>query len=368
MVFPRVLKDVVLISSIAMVLALAMLVPLGVTHAQSLGSYNVQINQTSASGVSSGAYMAGQLHVAYSANMVGVAIIAGGPYYCSQSDWNTAVNECWQRGTPTVNSLEVIEREHRNGKIDDPSNLQDDKVYLFTGSNDKKVATQVVDAANRQYQALVPQANIQYLRDQIPAGHSMVTDDYGNACSTEGGEYINDCDYDMAGKILEHIYGPLKPRSETLSGQIVEFEQSQFVDVPVCVGMGKKGFAYLPSDCSKGEASQDRPWPCRVHIVVHGCAQNEKTLGRSYVEHTGYNRWGDSNNIIMLYPQSSDKLNQFACWDFGQANYDDKKFHTREGKQVKTIMNMVKQLAGQSFEKVDDEKWHINLGFYELCI
>jgi hypothetical protein len=36
------------------------------------------------SGVSSGGYFAQQMHVAFSSEILGAAIVAGGPYYCSQ--------------------------------------------------------------------------------------------------------------------------------------------------------------------------------------------------------------------------------------------------------------------------------------------
>lgn len=49
-----------------------------------LPSLHIDINQSSVSGLSSGAYLAVQFHVAFSATMVGAGIIAGGPYYCTQ--------------------------------------------------------------------------------------------------------------------------------------------------------------------------------------------------------------------------------------------------------------------------------------------
>lgn len=41
--------------------------------------------KASVSGVSSGAYMAVQLHVAYSETFMGVGSIAGGPYFCAEN-------------------------------------------------------------------------------------------------------------------------------------------------------------------------------------------------------------------------------------------------------------------------------------------
>ena len=58
--------------------------------ASTLGSYNVKLDETSISGISSGAYMAVQFAVAHSAIIRGVGAIAGGPYYCGQNDLNIA--------------------------------------------------------------------------------------------------------------------------------------------------------------------------------------------------------------------------------------------------------------------------------------
>jgi poly(3-hydroxybutyrate) depolymerase len=51
--------------------------------ADPLPAFTVDPAQTSVSGLSSGAYMAGQFHVAFSAAIVGAGIVAGGPYDCA---------------------------------------------------------------------------------------------------------------------------------------------------------------------------------------------------------------------------------------------------------------------------------------------
>jgi len=45
-----------------------------------LPSYGADVTQISVSGLSSGAFMTSQLHVAYSDIVNGVGIVAGGPY------------------------------------------------------------------------------------------------------------------------------------------------------------------------------------------------------------------------------------------------------------------------------------------------
>src|SRR5690349_9244152 len=64
-------------------------------HAQTaLPSLNVNIDETSISGISSGAYMAVQFAVAHSALVRGVGAIAGGPYYCAKDDLEIAYRGC----------------------------------------------------------------------------------------------------------------------------------------------------------------------------------------------------------------------------------------------------------------------------------
>ncbi len=72
----------------------------------------------------------------------------------------------------------------------------------------------------------------------------MVTDDYGSACSAKGAPYINDCNFDLAGAMLQHLYGPLNARSNATlpAGNFVEFKQSQFITNH---GMATNGWAYI---------------------------------------------------------------------------------------------------------------------------
>ena len=40
-----------------------------------------------------------------------------------------------------------------------------------------------------------------------------------------------------------------------------------------------------------------------LHIALHGCLQNVDFVGTDYVTRAGYNKWADTNNMIILYPQ-----------------------------------------------------------------
>src|SRR5438445_8174116 len=60
----------------------------------SLPKFNIKLNETSVSGLSSGGYMAVQFHVAYSSLVKGAGVIAGGPYFCAKDDQNIAISAC----------------------------------------------------------------------------------------------------------------------------------------------------------------------------------------------------------------------------------------------------------------------------------
>ena len=59
-----------------------------------LGAYNVDKTKTAVAGISSGGFMAVQLHVAFSGTFHYAAIYAGGPYYCAQNSLSTAQTTC----------------------------------------------------------------------------------------------------------------------------------------------------------------------------------------------------------------------------------------------------------------------------------
>jgi len=79
----------------------ALLVASAVHAAEPLPALHAAREGVTVSGVSSGAYMAVQLHVAHSARVAGVGAIAGGPYYCAQGSLFTALYNCMKPGTWT---------------------------------------------------------------------------------------------------------------------------------------------------------------------------------------------------------------------------------------------------------------------------
>ncbi len=137
--------------------------------AEELPKLGADLAATSVSGLSSGAYMAGQIQVAHAKDIVGAGIVAGGPYACAESPasrifpfWPTAVAQngtqalyqCMKTslGEPDpVRSAERAKELAEDGAIDPIAGLAADNVYLFSGKEDDTVKLAVVQAAKRFY-------------------------------------------------------------------------------------------------------------------------------------------------------------------------------------------------------------------------
>jgi hypothetical protein len=99
-----------LAAGLALLLASAVAGPVRATEA--LRADAADASGTSVSGLSSGAFMAVQFQVAYSAEVVGAGIVAGGPFYCSEGKLALAVGRCMATtaGTPDPAQLVAFAR------------------------------------------------------------------------------------------------------------------------------------------------------------------------------------------------------------------------------------------------------------------
>jgi poly(3-hydroxybutyrate) depolymerase len=315
--------------------------PTGARAANPLPSFHVDLAQTSVSGLSSGAFMAVQFQVAFSTTVIGAGIVAGGPYDCAEGQLSIALDRCMQTtlgGPDAAHLLTRAEALAREGRIDPLSGLAGDRVYVFSGTRDHTVTRPVVDQTVAFYRlAGVPEARIEYVHD-LAAGHAFLTEDRGNACGSSESPFINDCHYDQAGAILKQIYGPPNPPVSALGGRLIEFDQTEFLPDPTSHGMASTGFAYVPASCAAGEA-------CRVHVAFPGCEQTVDLIGDAFVSGAGFNRWADSNHLIILYPQThATAVNPNACWDWW--GYDDPNYATKSGRQMAAVRAMLTRLAG----------------------
>ena len=86
--------------------------------------YTIDADRITVSGLSAGAYMAGQLHVAHSSLFRGAGLIAGGPYYCAEGSLQKGIGACVKGGDIELDRLVAYANEMvAAGKIDDTANL-----------------------------------------------------------------------------------------------------------------------------------------------------------------------------------------------------------------------------------------------------
>ena len=318
----------------------------GIAVADPLPALNLNPEETTVSGLSSGAFMAVQLQVAFSNNIKGAGVIAGGPFNCADQSLRRALFVCM---TPALSkadagkSVAKMRDMAERGEIAPLSGVASDRLYLFHGKGDKTVARATMDALHETYLELnVKPEDIKYVTS-VEAGHGFVTEQGSVACADTQPNFLNDCDFDQAGDIFNWLYQGLKEPIEPKKNGLLSFDQALYSGD--AAGMDTKAFVYVPADCAGDEE-------CRLHIAFHGCKQGRETLDEDYARLTGYNRWAEANRIVVLYPQAATVPapwhNQFAgnpngCWDWW--GYSAKDYLSREAPQLAAIEEMAQALG-----------------------
>ena len=316
----------------------------------SLPALDIDTTDITVSGMSSGAAMAVQVGYAFSATFKGVGVFAGSPYACQGHYVYTA---CQNNSTISAAMLAVMQADIDSGsgvRIDAKSNVAAQKVFLFVGSSDTVVGPHPMQAVQSQYAAngvaqaaLVLSANTAHV---FPTDFSASGD---NACGLSLSPYIANCGYDGAKAVLTQFYGPLAARNNApAASHYLEFSQAEFTSN---AGMAPTGWVYVPAACAAGAK-------CKLHVAFHGCAQNYASIGDKFIKNTGYTRWADTNDIVVLFPQTradntahptpanGPASNPAACWDtlgFYGADYAQ-----RTGPQISAVKAMVDRLVAAS--------------------
>jgi hypothetical protein len=331
-------------------------------------SSKIDADQVSVSGVSSGAYMAVQLHVAYSDLFMGVGSIAGGPYYCSEDRSPSQIQDikftCMMGLGVDLTAHTYIEKAKefaKAGKISNLDNLKDDRIYLFNAQADQVINPTLgfisrlfyndfVDDPSSQIEAwaFIPKFGPFY-----PVAHGMPTSNkifsayqgfsnWFTPCSPSNTQeyswfpnqflrgndpWMYNCDsffmgsYDLAADVLAHIYGELKNSQKSDLNRLYAFKQIDYIDDPAITndeqlnqhGLATDGYVYVPQNCQDGTKS------CRLHVALHGCQMFPKWtfVGKAGTPFSGetitfgglyrenvYNDIAEANDIVVLYPQA----------------------------------------------------------------
>lgn len=288
--------------------------------------------------------MAHQMHIAFSDIFCGAGLLAGGPFLSSQGSlWGALAHGLHGMPPPNYLQLSHIARSLADmGSIAPLENLKSSRVWMFHGTQDTTVKRQVVDSLAAFYQQFVPAEAVSYVND-IEVTHAMPTDRFGTVPAAKAeSPYIVNCGFDAAGALLSHIHGKLKPRASSLTGTLVEFDQTPFFNWHSPTSMDQVGYAYIPSAASKGKK-------CGIHVALHGCKQHRGAIGNTFATQTGYNEWAESNDFIVLYPQAAATTsfgihNPVGSWDWW--SYTGQDYALRSSRQMTTITSMVSRLAG----------------------
>lgn len=275
--------------------------------------------------------MATQVHVALADRVDGAGLIASGPYGCAEGDVQTALGPCID-GTGLDTDALAIRALDRWPDL--KGNMAGDRVYLFHGRQDDVVRETVVRSAGAFYEALLPVASIAE-RFDVAAPHGLPTESSGAECSKFESPYVNACDFDLAGEMLQHLLGDLDS-GQAVATHLYPFDQTAFGER----SLWDTGYVYIPSRC-RGEGS------CAVHVFFHGCQQSAERLGDAVPRLAGLNDWAEANDLIVLYPQIRHSnlmpLNPLGCWDWW--GYSGPGYDREAGPQIAAILAMIDRLA-----------------------
>ena len=242
-----------------LLLTISWLFTLTALAAETAPAVNIDKTRVTVSGISSGAAMAHQIHIAYSDLFSGAAILSGVPYNCAENSLITALKRCTENKEtplPVGQFAQQIREANKAGLLADPANLADDRVYLFHGSLDTKVSSLVHDATGALYAEFISTDQLLQVND-IAAGHVFPVMESENNCIDLVPPFVGDCDYDGAGELLNYLYPGLKtPKIDA---------QTQLLDVTLPgadeADLMETAYLFVPSACVTDENT------CAHHLV-----------------------------------------------------------------------------------------------------
>jgi hypothetical protein len=298
---------------------------------------NIDKHQITLSGISAGAQMAHQLHIAFPDVFSGAGLIAGGPYGCADGSLSVAMKRCMGKvddELPIAQFAENIRSAAQHDRVGETGLLADDPVWIFHGRLDRTVAVELSEATVALYEEFLPSDNIRYV-DDVEAAHNFPTRDRGGACSSSiESPFIGNCDFDAAGELLQHLFGDLQEPEEEVRTGLTE------TTLPggLAAGLNETAYLFIPPACHSGGQA------CRAHLVLHGCAQSSVQVGTGFIEQSGYLPWAAANNIVLAFPQVAPAAaNPFACWDWW--GYTGAAYLWRDGAQMKLLSDWMRALA-----------------------
>lgn len=309
----------------------------GAEPAPPLPTLQVERQRVAVAGLSSGAVMAMQAHLAYSDRLAGAALVAGPPYGCANGSVETALGPCMAAEPYRPDAAQLAGRVRERaaaGALAPLQGLAGDAVYVLHGRNDATVAPVLAGITAAVYEDLAADAGALRLQRDFERDfpHLLPTEGVGVGCAAGGSPWLGNCGFDAAGAMMAHLFGtPTAPRPAQADGELRRFDQTAFAPADADPGLADAGYLYLPRDCAAGEA-------CGLLVAFHGCQQNADKSGEAFVRDAGFNAWADVHRVAVLYPQVRSSylpLNPKACWDWW--GYTGEAYDTRDGAQLRWL-------------------------------
>ncbi len=295
--------------------------------------------RTAVVGLSSGAYMATQAHLAFSDRIHAAALLAGGPYGCAGGDLQVALSSCMQ-GDPAPDADALLQRVRERadaGALAPLTGRDGDRVLVLHGTRDGTVAPALGRAAAGLYRGLSETVEVS-LDDGRDFAHTWPTAATGGECAVSEPPFLGRCGFDAAGRVFEILFGARGEPPAEPTGELRRFDQDAYAEPGFPTQMANEGYLYLPPACLAGET-------CGLLLAFHGCKQDAASVGEAFVRDAGLNRWADSARVVVLYPQASASylpLNPNACWDWW--GYTGAEYDTRAGAQLRWVGNVLGDL------------------------
>ena len=204
---------------------------------------------------------------------------------------------------------------------------------VLHGRGDALVAPAVARAALALYEAL-PVGGEMTLRwdGEGDFAHVWPTLDRGGDCSTTASPYLGRCARDLAGEAMQFLFdAPRRAPGDASSGELQSVQLDSFDPEGADPYMDALGYFYRPARCTGATA-------CGLLLVFHGCEQERARIGDTFARDSGFNRWADAHDVVVLYPQARSTylpLNPKACWDWW--GYSGPDYDTRSGRQLRAV-------------------------------
>lgn len=309
------------------------------------------------SGLSSGGYMAGQMHMSYSSLIKGIAIFSAGPYYCARGDFNRTFRDCMFNpdGLDLDYNKNLTQVFSDMGYIDDISNIKNSKVYIFIGMLDTVVVPFVSKKLEEFYLSYRANVKTEIIED---SAHGFPTNKQeNNNCKYYGTPFINYCKFNGALAALSFVSGRnlteennlLESPKKYIDSNLIEIDQAKYFDFQA-VSLNEKAYIYIPESC------KNKNKKCDLHITFHGCRQTFEHIEKAYMEKTGILDFAENFDFIILFPQAQISreypFNPNGCWDYWGYNdaskeekLDVKLYGTKRGKQTSAVFKMIQDLV-----------------------